>query len=322
MKNTKKWLVLVLAGMLAACAVVLSTGCFGIGGSGSKTPTVPDTPSTTPSAPDTPSTPSTPSTPAPATSDNPKEGRWQLSYATDTSGKAYDLSQSVMESVVLEISGSKGTFYYMDRDPFSGTLERYSDRDSYYASDGYKVEAYKLMGESSYWEFAFITPKDGGDAFWYLEIGSSGNEDCLFLSKVGSSGSGSGSGSGGSGSGTKPSATDAKVGTWTLSYATEADGSEIKLSDATKQSVKLVVSADGSAVFYYLDDEPFHGTLVRYSDRDSHYASTNYDVQAYKLSSGDGSYWEFAFVQAKDGSSSFWYLEIGKDSVQSLFLSK
>ena len=248
------------------------------------------------------------------------DGTWQLAYATDYSGQAYDLSQATMESIRLVVSGSKATFYYFDDDPFSGTLERYSEQDDYYASDGYTVKAYKLKGNDGFWEFAFVVPQDGNDAFWYLEVGSP-DPDSLFLSKVGGSSSG-GSSSGGKSGGSSTAST--KVGTWTLSYAIDMKGNPYDLSQDVMNSVKLIVRSDESATFYYMDEEPFHGTMVRYSDNDYIYATTDYRAECYHLVAGDGSYWEFAFITPKDGTNDpFWYLEVGpEDDYDMLFLHK
>lgn len=157
MKNLKKTLALALAGVMMAAAAVAFTGCFGMGGNGGN---------------------------GGSSSSDSKEGTWVLVYATDYYGTAYDLPQSLMDSVYLVIDkgAKKGTFYYMDDDPYPGTLERYAERDDYYASDGYKAQAYKLKGDDGYWEFAWITDLDTNGSFWYLEVGRD-TPDSLFLEK-------------------------------------------------------------------------------------------------------------------------------------------
>lgn len=154
MKNLKKTLAIALAGVLMVAAAVSFTGCFGTGGGGGG-----------------------------SSKSDDKLGTWVLAYAQDYYGQEISVSQSVMNSVYLVVeSSTKATFYFMDDDPFPGTLERYADRDDYYAQDGYKVQAYKLKGSDGYWEFAFVIPQDGSDSFWYLEIGKDAPES-LFLEK-------------------------------------------------------------------------------------------------------------------------------------------
>ena len=173
MKLTKKSLAIVLAGVMAACALLLA-GCFGMGGgdnSGGGNSGGGNSGGGYSGGGNS-------STPA-------YVGTWVLDYAHEkATGEEYDLSR-VSGTVKLVIdSATSGTFYYFDRDPWVGTLERDSSLDSKYAASGYTCDAYKLVGENDrYWEFAFITPQDGADPFWYLEVGESGDEDCLYLAK-------------------------------------------------------------------------------------------------------------------------------------------
>ena len=151
MKNLKKTLAIALSGVMMVVAAVAFTGCFGGGGGGTKT--------------------------------DEKVGTWVLAYAQDYYGQEISVTQSVKDSVYLKVeSATKATFYFMDDDPFPGKLERYADRDSYYAQDGYKVQAYKLQGDDGYWELVFVVPNDGSDSFWYLEIGADQPES-LFLQR-------------------------------------------------------------------------------------------------------------------------------------------
>ena len=172
----KKSLAIVLAGVMMACALVLA-GCFGTGGgSGSGGGSSSGSGSGGYSGGGS----STPTVTQPA-----YVGTWTLDYAHEkSSGSAYDLSKiSGTVKLVVE-DATNATFYYFDDDPWVGTLERATDGDSKYAASGYTSECYHLVGqEGRYWEFAFITPQDGADPFWYLEVGSTGNEDCLYLSK-------------------------------------------------------------------------------------------------------------------------------------------
>ena len=177
MKLTKKTLAIVLAGVMMACALLLA-GCFGIGGGGSNggggNSGGGNSGGGNSGGGNTPA----PSQPA-------YVGTWVLDYAHEKStGDVYDLTKITGTVKLVVDSATHGTFYYFDDDPYAGTLERYAEQDSKYAANGYTSEAYKLKGsDGSYWELAFITPQDGADSFWYLEVGKTGQEDCLYLAK-------------------------------------------------------------------------------------------------------------------------------------------
>ena len=312
MKTFKKWFVLALAGVLAAFAVAVCSGCFGFGGtsgggsgsgggtsSGGSTVTTPDTGNGGGTA----TAPSTGKDEAVSAL-----GTWKLSKATDARGNALSITQATKDSIYLVVESASATLYFMDDDPFSGPLVRYEERDSHYASLGTSAKAYKLQGSSSYWELAFIT--SGSTGFWYLEVGDANDPECLYLTKTDSA--------------APAKDVDPKVGTWTLASAIAADGSSYNLTDETKQQVKLVVKSDGTATFYYFDNDPFNGTLKRDKDGDAGYATSTYDAECYHLTAaGGGSYWEIAFITKKDGSTCFWYLEVGEaGKADSLFLAK
>ena len=153
MSAMKKTFVLVCAGVMMLAALALS-GCFGFGGD--------DTPG-----------------------DASIEGTWKLSYAEDYYGNPYDTSE-MTDEIVLEVKSSKkATFYYFDDDPFPGTLSRDASGDSYYATDGYTTLCYHLTNsDGRWWEFCFVVPDDGGDAFWYLEVGPEDDYDAIYLERA------------------------------------------------------------------------------------------------------------------------------------------
>lgn len=157
MNTLKKSLVIALAGVMAVAALAL-TGCFGIGGGGNG---------------------------GSSGSKSAMVGTWKLAAAFDYSGSAYDISAIGSDSVVLKVtSETEATFYYFDDDPYPGTLSHDSSRDGYYSSDNFEAKAYRLTGsDGKYWEFAFVTPKDGSDPFWYLEVGPSNDYDSIYLAK-------------------------------------------------------------------------------------------------------------------------------------------
>lgn len=176
MKLMKKTLAIALAGVMMVCALLLA-GCFGIGGGGNSGGGSEGGNSGGNSGGGGSSTP--------VVTQPAYVGTWVLDYAHEkSSGNVYDLSK-IQGTVKLVIdSATSGTFYYFDDDPYSGTLERDSSLDSQFAASGYTTDAYKLRGaDGKYWLFAFVTPQDGGDAFWYLEVGKTGQEDCLYLAK-------------------------------------------------------------------------------------------------------------------------------------------
>ena len=85
---------------------------------------------------------------------------------------------------MLVPSADVAVFYFQDQAPYVGALVRATSRDDYYAATGYKSEAYKLVGKDGYyWELAFITPKSGDAAFWYLEAGNPGDICQYYLAK-------------------------------------------------------------------------------------------------------------------------------------------
>ena len=154
-----------------------------------------------------------------------------------------------------------------------------------------------------------------------------------------SSGTDSSSGSGGSDSGSASSGTDSssssggsststvqdtsKVGTWELSYATDIYGSAYDIASIGPENVRLVVTSETTATFYYFDDDPFSGSLDRSPDDDADFATDGYEVQAYRLRDGSGSAWLMAFVIPDDGSDCFFYLELYDDgSEDHLFLDR
>lgn len=349
MKSWKNTLVLALAGVLACCATLLCVGCLGTGGSGSgsRGGSSSGTPSATPgddsggsaisgysgssesqhgysgsrgsnegsggsstapepAAPE----PSAPSTPAPSTSSSSMFGTWELFAARAYDGERYDLEKlSGTVKLVVERDLS-ATFYYFERDPFTGTLEREASRDSHYASDGYDAKCYRLHGPSSYWELAFLTSLSNGLSMWYLEVGDDSSPDSLFLQLVDSGDSGRSNKGGASGTGTME--TSPFVGTWKLSQAIDASTGKGYDISKLKDQVMLVVRSETEAVFYYFDDEPFYGSLVRAEEDDAYYATDGYDTKGYHLVGGDGSYWAFAFCTDLSDGSTFWYLEVGK----------
>ena len=154
MKALKKTLVLVCAGVMMLATLALA-GCFGFSGDD-----------------DTPSGASL-------------EGTWKLSYAEDYYGNPYDTDE-MTDEIILEVKSSKkATFYYFDDDPFSGTLSRDASGDSYYATDGYATLCYHLTNsDGRWWEFCFVVPDDGSDAFWYLEVGPEDDYDAIYLERA------------------------------------------------------------------------------------------------------------------------------------------
>ena len=211
------------------------------------------------------------------------------------------------------LSADAAVFYFYDNDPYPGTLSHDSSRDAYYSSDGFESQAYRLTGsDGEYWEFAFVTPKDGGDPFWYLEVGPSDSYKCLYLAKESSSGTNA-----------TPS-TDASrfLGVWTLVKATDYRGSAYDLG-RIQGTVSLTIRSADNVAFYYFDGEPYQGSLVRYSSRDSYYQYVSPNAEAYKLVGADGSYWELAFVWGGSTSNSYWYLEVGEEATADrLFLAR
>ena len=114
-----------------------------------------------------------------------------------------------------------------------------------------------------------------------------------------------------------------KVGTWELSYATDVNGSAYDIDAIGADSVRLVVTSDTTATFYYFDDDPFSGSLDRSTADDATFATEGYEVQAYRLRDGSGSAWVLAFIIPDDGSACFFYLELyGDSSEDHLFLQK
>ncbi len=161
MKTMKKISSFVLAGVMI-CAALALTGCFGTGGSGNS------------------------GNSGITAGNNPLVGTWTLAAAYDENNQQYDLSDFDADIVKLVVtSDGNGTFYYFDDDPFTGTLSRDASQDSYYAVDGFTVEAYDLTGsDGSYWEFAYVEATDGAsDPFIYLEVGAEGETESLYLAK-------------------------------------------------------------------------------------------------------------------------------------------
>ena len=150
MSRTGKWLVVALAGALAACAVMLA-GCFGGGGSGSKA----------------------------------YEGLWTHDSTVGIEG--YDMSWVAADEVRLDVaSATEATFYFFDDAPYTGTLTRVKDADAEYATDGFKTEVYWLQSttDSQYWELVFVTPnKDKNGGFWYVHTGSGSSSYDVYLTK-------------------------------------------------------------------------------------------------------------------------------------------
>lgn len=140
---------------------------------------------------------------------------------------------------------------------------------------------------------------------------------------IGGGSSSGGSSSGGSSSGGSSTSNSPIVGTWKLDYAHDYSGTAYDIQSIGSDSVVLVVSSETKATFYYFDDDPFEGTLSRDTSMDSYYSATDYPAQCYDLTSSDGDYWEFAFIQPADGSSPFFYLEVGSSNdYDSLYLAK
>ena len=298
MRRFAKLPVLVLAGMLACCAVLFAVGCGGgEGGSGSgggagNSPSAPSS-SPMPAGPQKPGTSDAPDTPTPSVSD-PKDGTWQLAYATDASGYAYSLTAAELAQVTLAVDGSAGTFTYMGEAPFTGTFQRWPEDDGKYTAEAWTGEVYRLRQEGSFWELVFATPKDGSEPFWYVEVGPNGDQDCLYLTRAGSA--------------------EAKDGAWHLVMATDANGGLYDLTQVGADSVRLVVSGT-MATFFYFDEDPFNGTLVRWPDDDAKYSSEAFTGECYRLRQPQ-SHWELAFITPKDGSAPFWYLEVGQTGQQ------
>ena len=151
MSRTGKWLVVALAGALAACAVLLA-GCFGAGGSGGS---------------------------------KAYQGEWVHDSTVGIEG--YDLTWITADTVRLDVtSATEATFYFFDDDPYTGTLTRAKDADANYATDGFKTEVYRLQSpsDSQYWELVFVTPnKDKNAGFWYLHTGSGVDSYDVYLTK-------------------------------------------------------------------------------------------------------------------------------------------
>ena len=135
----------------------------------------------------------------------------------------------------------------------------------------------------------------------------------------GGSGSGSGSSSGGSSGGS--STTSPMVGTWKLAEAYDYWGSAYDVSDLADKVV-LVVESETKATFYYFDDDPYPGTLVRDSSIDDAYAADGFTAKGYDLQGSDNSYWELAFITSNSDGTSFWYLEVGSTAPDCLYLTK
>lgn len=155
--NMKKTIIIALACVMAAAALAL-TGCFGFGGGGSG---------------------------GGSGSDASIEGTWKLSYAEDYYGDPYDI-EGMEDQVVLVVKGSnKATFYYFDDDPFTGTMKRDASGDDYYATNGYTTQCYHLVNsDGQWWEFCFVIPEDGSDAFFYLEVGPEDDYDAIYLDRA------------------------------------------------------------------------------------------------------------------------------------------
>ena len=321
MKRFAKWAALALAGVLCMCAVALSTGCFGMGGDSNKSGDNGGTATTDNGGTATTDNGSggsgyggygngsasepaqTPSTPSPQKTFSAL-GTWKLAYILDGStGKEVSVTQAVKDSIYLIVQEATATLYFRDEAPFSGTLVRNEERDAHYAKIGDTAKAYKLQGSSSYWEIVFVTK--GDSAFWFIEIGGDDKTQHLYLTQEP----------------VAAPAVDAKVGLWTLHDAVDSQGNAYKLTTTQQESVRLDVKADGTATFYYMDNDPFQGTLEHYADGDAQFTTKDYKGECYHLVGPTGSYWELAFIQKKDGSSCFWYLEVGAEGNQdSLFL--
>ena len=289
-----KMLVLTLAGVFAACAVLLAAGCGG-GDGGSDDGNAPSAPtsSPTPVGPQTPQTPDAPDAPTPSAPD-PKDGTWQLAYATDASGYAYSLTSSELAQVTLVVDGSAGTFTPSGQAPFTGTFQRWPEDDGAYTAEAWTGEVYRLRQEGIFWELVFATPKDGSEPFWYVEVGPNGDQDCWYLTREGSA--------------------ESKDGAWRLIMATDAAGGIYDLTQVGQDAVRLVVSGT-MATFFYFDEDPFNGTLVRWPDDDAKYSSDGFTGECYRLRQPQ-SHWELAFITPKDGSAPFWYLEVGPTGQQ------
>ena len=342
MKSGKKSLALILAGVLVACASLVGAGCLGNGGgfagssydessdgdsggsaisgysgsgsyggsgysgsrgsgessdSGSSAPESTAPEATAPEAP----APSEPTTSA-------LVGTWELTYAHDLAGEAYDLTK-IGGSVKLVVeSNLGGVFYYFDDEPFYGTLYRSTERDSYYATDGYDTKCYQLVGgDGSRWEFAFCTDLSDNSTFWYLEVGPEDDYDSLYLERT------SGDGNVGDSTGTTPMST---------SPFEDMNGEAYDL-DELEDAVLLVIKSEDDATFYYFDDDPFSGKLVRDPSGDPYYATSGYITECYHLTNSEGRYWEFCFVTDLDDDSTFWYLEVGpEDDYDCLYLAR
>lgn len=169
MKTLKRTLIGTLLAMLAACSLVVLSGCFSVD---------PDTATNDQQT--------TTDNPISASSDESGLiGTWTLEAAYDYSGDEYDISSFTSQVSLVVTSMDSATFNYFDDDPFTGTLERATDQDSYYAAEGYTVQAYNLIGsDGSYWEFAYVVPDDStASAFVYLEVGESTDYDSIYLTK-------------------------------------------------------------------------------------------------------------------------------------------
>lgn len=97
------------------------------------------------------------------------------------------------------------------------------------------------------------------------------------------------------------------VGTWKLVLATDAQGNTYPLTQGSYDATYLVVEDESTAIFHYMDDDPFPGTLVRRDDQDGNYAIDGYTCSVYWLK-GNGIFWELVFVEGK--GVSFWYIDL------------
>lgn len=294
----KKIAALAFAGALVACMAVGLSGCFGTGGGGNGGGgsnggggggTTPD--------------------PEPV---SPMVGSWLLSYATDFAAEPY--TDVTSDTLRLEIASETQGTLYLRNEPFEGTLSRRSDQDANYAVAGYKVECYGLTNDSGTWLLSFVTPNgNNGDPFWYVQMMGDGVPEHFYLQK---------SGANTSVLAAFVKASDLKIGTWKLSYATNGYGQTYNLSQETMDRIYLECPDSESGTFYYLDSDPFKGTLEYASDSDASYAVDGYAVHVYKLR-GTSSYWELAFyVELSNPSNCFWYLEVGQAPSDRLFLAK
>ena len=304
MKNRKKTLALLLAGLMATVALLGVAGCAGT----DDKPAAPDpTPAPSPApAPDPEPTPA-------AASASPLVGTWPLLYAHDFAGNQYNLGDVV--SMSLEVTDeSTATFKFGSEAPYAGTLSRRAADDATYAVDGFDVKVYQLDdGSHEVWVLVYVTPKDGSAPFWYVQLWGGTTPSHFYLCKDQTNVSGLRE---------YVLSHCQMVGTWRLSEAISEDGTKYDLSDTAKDSVRLEVTTPVDGTFHYFDDDPYTGKFS-YQEDDATYATESFIAYTYRLEGSDNSYWEMAFVTPEEDTSySFWVIKVGSEHPDTLYLSR